>query len=158
MPSKNELVVVLLDVLGFEERIGRFSLEEVHGQYKDLLSIATNKGSHALLNARPVGDGTMVPFIGFINIEKDYFSDTILLWSPFSPAMLKPFLYVCCSFMYETLQAELPIRGAIALGSAIMKRLREPTSDNRKQKQRTSSLNCDSFWSESTKPLYRGFY
>jgi hypothetical protein len=62
----------------------------------------------------------MVPFLGYVDIEQDYFSDTILLWSPFSAATLKPFLLVCCSFMCETLRAELPVRGAIALGTAIM--------------------------------------
>lgn len=62
----------------------------------------------------------MVPFFGFVNIEHDYFSDTIILWSPFTPATLKPFLHICSSFMCETLHAELPVRGAIALGSAIM--------------------------------------
>jgi len=116
----NELLVALFDVLGFGDRIGRFSLDEVHAQYKDLLSIATSKGSHAFFDARPAGDGTMVPFFGFINMEQDYFSDTILLWSPFSPAILRPFLHVCSSFMCETLHAELPVRGAIALGAGIM--------------------------------------
>lgn len=119
-PRGNELVVALFDVLGFEDRIGQLSLEEVHGQYKDLLSIATSKGSHAFLDARPAGDGTVVPFFGHISIEQDYFSDTILLWSPFNPATLKPFLHVCYSFMCETLQAELPVRGAITLGTAVM--------------------------------------
>lgn len=118
--ADDELVVALFDVLGFEDRIGRFSLEEVHGQYRELLSIATSKGSHAFLDARPAGDGTMVPFLGFIDIGQDYFSDTILLWTRFRPATLKPFLHVCSSFMCETLRAELPVRGAIALGQAIM--------------------------------------
>ena len=112
--------MALFDVLGFEDRIGRFTLEEVHGQYKDLLSIAASKGSHAFFDARPAGDGTMVPFFGYIDIEQDYFSDTILLWTPFRPGTLKPFLHVCASFMCETLRAELPVRGAITLGDAVM--------------------------------------
>jgi hypothetical protein len=118
--TDGELVVALFDVLGFEDRIGRFSLEEVHGQYKELLSIAKSKGSHAFFDARPAGDGTMVPFFGYIDIEQEYFSDTILLWTRFRPATLKPFLHVCSSFMCETLRAELPLRGAIALGHAVM--------------------------------------
>src|SRR5690242_7143945 len=114
MVMGNELLVALFDVLGFEDRIGRFSLEEVHGQYKELLAIATSKGSHAFFDARPIGNGSMVPFFGFIKIEQDYFSDTILLWSPFSPSTFRPFLHICSSFMCETLHAELPIRGAVA--------------------------------------------
>lgn len=116
----NELIVAFFDVLGFEDRIGRFSLDEIHDQYKDLLSIATSKGSHAFFDARPAGDGTMVPFFGYINIEQDYFSDTILVWSPLIPATLRPFLHVCSSFMCETLHAELPVRGGLALGNSIM--------------------------------------
>jgi hypothetical protein len=74
-PLGQELVVALFDVLGFEDRLRRFSLEEIHGQYKELISIASTKGSHAFLDARPVGDGTSVPFIGYVEIEQDYFSD-----------------------------------------------------------------------------------
>ena len=68
----------------------------------------------------PAGDGTMVPFLGYIEIGQDYFSDTILLWTRFRPETLKPFLHVCSSFMCETLRAALPVRGAIALGPAVM--------------------------------------
>ena len=117
---ENELLVALFDVLGFKDRIGRLSLDEVHGQYRELLAIATNKGSHAFFDARPVGDGTMVPYFGSIEIMQDYFSDTILLWTPFEPATFKPFLHVCSSFMCETLSAMLPIRGALALGEGVM--------------------------------------
>jgi len=119
-PAGDELVVALFDVLGFEDRIGRFSLEEVHDQYKELLAIASSKGSHAFFDARPVGDGTMVPFFGSIEIGQDYFSDTILMWTRFSPATLKPFLHMCSSLMCETLHAELPLRGAVSIGHAIM--------------------------------------
>ncbi|MBN2209594.1 MAG: hypothetical protein JW759_09910 [Candidatus Coatesbacteria bacterium] len=76
---ESELLVALFDVLGFEDRIGRLSLDAIHSQYKELLSISASKGSHAFLDARPTGDGTMVPYFGFIEIEQDYFSDTILL-------------------------------------------------------------------------------
>jgi hypothetical protein len=115
-----ELVVALFDVLGFEDRVRRSSLEEVHSEYKELLAIATTKASHAFFDARPAGDGTMVPFFGYVEIEQDYFSDTILLWTPLQPATLKPFLHVCSSFMCETLRAELPLRGALAVGRAVM--------------------------------------
>ncbi|MCI0424079.1 MAG: hypothetical protein L0312_33530 [Acidobacteria bacterium] len=77
--SGKELVIALFDVLGFEDRIGRYSLDQVHAQYKALLAIATSKESHVFLDARPAGDGTMVPFFGYASIEHDYFSDTILL-------------------------------------------------------------------------------
>lgn len=120
MSADNELVVALFDVLGFEDRIGRVPLEEIHGQYKELLSIATSKGSHAFLDARPAGDGTMVPYMGYIDIEQDYFSDTILMWTNFRSGTLRPFLHVCSSFVCEALRADFPVRGAIALGNAVM--------------------------------------
>jgi len=118
--AAKELVVALFDVLGFEDRIGSFSLDEVHGQYKDLLSIAAQKGSHAFFDARPAGDGMFVPYFGFIEIEQDFFSDTILMWTRFSTATLGPFLHVCSNFVCEALQAKLPVRGALAMGTAIM--------------------------------------
>jgi len=118
--SDKELVIALFDVVGFEDRVRRFSLEEIHAQYRELLTIASSKGSHTFFDARPAGDGTEVPFFGFIEIEQDYFSDTILLWTKFSSATFNPFLHVCSAFVCEALHAKLPLRGAICLGSAIM--------------------------------------
>jgi hypothetical protein len=115
-----ELVIALFDVLGFEERIRTFSLEQVHGQYKDLLAIASSKGSHAFFDARPASDGTFVPYLGQITVEQDYFSDTILLWTRLSAGTLGPFLRLCSSFVCETLKAGLPMRGALTVGAAIM--------------------------------------
>lgn len=115
-----ELVVALFDVLGFEDRLGRFSLEEIHEQYRELISIASSKSSHAFFDARPAGDGTNVPFFGFVEIEQDYFSDTILLWTRFRSGTFNPFLQMCSHLMCEALRAELPLRGAISLGDAIM--------------------------------------
>ncbi|MBU1627939.1 hypothetical protein KKB18_11270, partial [bacterium] len=117
---ENEFLIALFDVLGFEDRIRSTALDEIHDQYKDLLTIATSNKSHAFFDARPVGNGTMVPFFGFINVDHDFFSDTILIWSPFKLATFNTFLHVCSNFMCETLKAKLPIRGAISLGPAIM--------------------------------------
>lgn len=51
----DELGVALLDVFGAEDRVGRPPLERCQGQYKELLSIATSKRSHAFLGSRPDG-------------------------------------------------------------------------------------------------------
>jgi hypothetical protein len=118
--TDGELVVALFDVLGFGDLVKRFPLEEIHEKYKGLLSIVSSKGSHAFFDARPAGDGTWTPFLGFVDIEHDYFSDTILLWTRFIPATFTYFLHTCSRFMCEALQAELPLRGAITLGTAIM--------------------------------------
>jgi hypothetical protein len=118
--QSQELVVALFDVLGFEDRLGRFPLEQIYAQYRELISIASSKSSHPFLDAWPTGDGTSAPFLGFVEIEQDYFSDTILIWTRFSPRTFSPFLHVCCNFMCEALQAKLPLRGAISIGNAIM--------------------------------------
>jgi len=121
MAEDNEIAVALFDVLGFEDRIRRYSLREVHDQYMNLLRIAKTKGSHAFFDTRPTGDGRMeTPVFGFIEIEQYYFSDTILLWTRFDSVRFRPFLHMCSAFICEALQARLPIRGALALGEAIM--------------------------------------
>lgn len=121
MSERSDIAIALFDVLGFEDRIRRYSLSEVHDQYMNLLRIAKTKGSHAFLDSRPTGDGrTETPFFGYIEIEQDYFSDTILLWTRFDPGRFRPFIHMCSAFICEALQARLPIRGALALGEAIM--------------------------------------
>lgn len=114
-------VVALLDVLGFENRLARVPLAEVHRQYEELLKVAAAKGrGGAFFDARPVGDGTMVPFFGFLDLNYDYFSDTILLWTQFTTPTLMPFVHSCCSLLCSMLLLDLPVRGALALGPAIM--------------------------------------
>jgi hypothetical protein len=120
MSPHGEFVVALFNVLGFGDLIKRFPLEEIHEKYRRLLAIVSSKSSHAFLDARPAGDGTSVPFLGYVEIEHDYFSDTILLWTHSNPATLTYFLHTCARFMCEALQAELPLRGAVTLGTAIM--------------------------------------
>lgn len=118
--ESDELLIALFDVLGFSDRIGRSSLDKIHAQYRDLIAVAARQGSHVFLDARPAGDGTSVPYLGYMQLEQDFFSDTILLWSPYHPEQVIPFLNVCSLFMCETLETGLPLRGAISLGKAVM--------------------------------------
>jgi len=117
----DEFVIALLDVLGFEKRVARTSLEEVHRQYRDLLEVLVAEGrGGAFFDALPAGGSSMVPFFGYLDLNYDYFSDTILLWTSFAVPTLMPFVHSCSSLLCSMLLLELPVRGAVALGPAVM--------------------------------------
>jgi len=123
--EKNRRVVALafFDVLGFSERVGRIGLDAIYRHYDELIKLVQAKaGGRVIVSALPAGDGGMVPVAGFLVVEHAYFSDTILLWAPYHPASSLPFYDLCVEFLCEALMRELPMRGCIAFGEAIMDR------------------------------------
>ncbi|MGZ5435670.1 MAG: hypothetical protein ACXWID_09405 [Pyrinomonadaceae bacterium] len=117
------MVLALFDVLGFSERVRRIGLDAIYRHYDELINLVRAKaGGKVVISALPTGDGGMVPVSGWLLIEHTYFSDTILLWCPYHPAMSIPFFDVCLDFVCEALARELPIRGCISFGEAIMDR------------------------------------
>lgn len=121
--SRAVMALALFDVLGFSERVRRIGLDAVYRHYEELIGIVRAKaGGKMVVSAVPAGDGGMVPAVGWLQIEHAYFSDTILLWCPYQLAM--PFYDVCVEFVCEALARELPVRGCISFGEAIMDRKR----------------------------------
>ncbi len=122
-PRRAVMALVLFDVLGFSERVNRIGLDAMYGHYEDLIRLVkAEAGGKVVVSALPAGDGGMVPVAGWLQIQHAYFSDTILLWCPYHPAMSMPFYDVCLDFVCEALARELPVRGCIAFGEAIMER------------------------------------
>lgn len=122
--SKNTIMALaLFDVLGFSELANRIGLIALYHHYEELIRLVKAKaGGQVVLSALPVEGGGMVPVSGWLLIEGAYFSDTILLWCPYHRAMSLPFFDTCLAFMCEALARELPLRGCIAFGEAIMDR------------------------------------
>jgi hypothetical protein len=49
-----------------------------------------------------------------------YFSDTILLWCPLAPPLVADFVERCRELLCEALVMNIPLRGAITLGDAVL--------------------------------------
>lgn len=123
--SKKHQVIALafFDVLGFSERVRRVGPDAIYAHYDALIKMVQAKaGGRVMVSALPAGDGGMVPVAGWLVIEHAYFSDTVLLWGPYHPASSMPFYDVCVDFLCEALVRELPMRGCLAFGEAIMSR------------------------------------
>ena len=113
-------MLAVFDVLGFSARLERDGLENVVRMYRDLIDRAVLIEAMRCLGARPIGDGTRVPVLFALPVEYAYFSDTILLWVPLEPLFAAPFISRCAALICEALKLGVPLRGAIALGHAVL--------------------------------------
>ena len=121
-PKAIPMIVALLDVLGFSNRIQHDGLAAVHKLYDDLIQKAVFSEGMVCIGVHPMGDGTVCPAVFTFQVGFAYFSDTILLWSPLQHLYPGPFLQRCANLMCEALQVGVPMRGAVALGEAVMHR------------------------------------
>jgi hypothetical protein len=119
---KIPIMLGLFDVLGFSKRLEADGLDNVVALYNHLISETVKKEAKRCLGLK--GDGTgkryMVAFA--LNVRYAYFSDTILLWVPLESLFAAPFIAHCNTFVCEALAMNVPVRGAIALGEAVMHR------------------------------------
>lgn len=121
MPNENPKVVTLFDLLGFSNRVMRDGLPGLLVAYNALLDIVKKHQAGAMLNCGiPVGDGSCAAAFGIFDIEHAYFSDTIVLWCSYNTFCFPPFCHICNVFICEVLEAGLPLRGGISVGSAHM--------------------------------------
>lgn len=120
--NKTLIMVGLFDVLGFSKRLETEGLENTVSLYNDLISTTVKK--EAGWCSRFVNDGTgkYFPALIDLNIRYAYFSDTILLWHTLEKLYAAPFISYCATFVCEALALDVPVRGAIALGEAVMHR------------------------------------
>lgn len=123
--SSQEIVLALFDVLGFSERVRQNGLEVIYKHYEELIKLVQSKaGGRVIVSAVPAGNGGLVPATGYFLVEHTYFSDTVMLWGQYNLATSLPFYDLCIDFFCATLERNLPMRGCIAFGDAIMERER----------------------------------
>jgi hypothetical protein len=120
--NKTPIMLGLFDVLGFSKRLETEGLENTVSLYNNLISTTVKK--EAGWCPRFVNDGTgkYFPALIDLNVRYAYFSDTILLWHPLEKLYAAPFISYCATFVCEALAMGVPVRGAIALGEAVMHR------------------------------------
>lgn len=113
--------IALFDVLGFSELHKKLGTEKLYLIYEQLIDKAiiekTKEGVKFLGATR---EGLFV--VGNLEVRFVYFSDTILLWTPFNEVFFPFFVTICSEFMIDAIDIGLPLRGALTVGDAIMDR------------------------------------
>ena len=115
-------MLALFDVLGFESRLNRMGLDDLSRAYDTLIEVVDSMDGGLVFGPAPSGGGKFHPRFAYITTEQAYFSDTILLWAPFEPFLLRAFCEMCCALICKSIQIGLPVRGALSVGRAIMDR------------------------------------
>jgi hypothetical protein len=114
-----EKIVCLLDVLGFKNLFNKIGLEAIEKKYTELINLVA--ASEYPGTQMAVG-GAYAMFFG--NINYAYFSDTIIFWIDFKrdPRNLQVMIDAMCKLICKSIEIELPLRGAIGIGEAIMQK------------------------------------
>ena len=109
-------LVCLLDVLGFESRLEALGLAGIQAKYSNLIDyVKQQKGG---IDIVPTPDGHVA--VGWLVIGNAYFSDSLLFWTRYSKMALPSFTHCIAEAICFGLEMELPLRGAIAVGEAIL--------------------------------------
>ena len=124
----------LFDVLGFEVQFAKNGLKKMARKYRLLIEAAKRATEQPdIVRAMMPGElpFTFDPGSGYgftsvlvtpAEINHAYFSDTILLWSPYDEFYVEPFFEACVNMVQESLEVGLPLRGAISIGDVIFNR------------------------------------
>jgi hypothetical protein len=114
--TTNLQLVCLLDVLGFESQLRTLGLSGIQAKYTKLIGyVKEQKGG---INVVPTLDGHVA--VGWLVIGNAYFSDSLLFWTRYSEMSLPSFTHCISEAICFGLEMELPLRGAIAVGEAIL--------------------------------------
>lgn len=124
-PEPAPYILALFDVLGFAKHLETLGLARIHDLYKSLIGIALkpyvaeNQWTRVIVR---LSGNLYAPGIFWLPIRYTYFSDSILLWVPYKPEFLQPFLDRVLNMFCAALRLGLPLRGAVAVGTAILHR------------------------------------
>lgn len=109
-------LVCLLDVLGFESLLQHLGLTGLRAKYTSLIDyVKEQKGGVDIV---PTPDGHVA--VGWLVVGSAYFSDTVLFWTKYSKMALPSFTHLVAEAICFGLETELPFRGAIAIGEALL--------------------------------------
>lgn len=118
-PEISRFAFAMFYVLGFSAWVTSAGLQPILDSYHILIERAVmrpnEKGS---LSAVQTPDGALFAVTG--PPHHAYFSDTILLWCPLVPPLVGDFVERCSDLVCEALAMDIPLRGAIALGDAVL--------------------------------------
>ncbi|MGH6848283.1 MAG: hypothetical protein ACREC0_12850 [Methylocella sp.] len=121
-PTKIPIILGFFDVLGFSERVKTEGPDQTAALYERLIKSTLAKEKDRCLGSVPDDKGNRYLVVFSLDVKHAYFSDTIFLWVPLQPMFAGAFVNHCATFVCEALALNVPVRGAIAIGDAIMHR------------------------------------
>lgn len=109
--------VAMFDVLGFREMVKTRPLHIVLGEYEDLITAAQMSARMTEIRTNAAGRA-----IGLVRRRAPHavFSDTLLFWSNDDEDCAWSFFKICGAIAAEALNRQMPLRGGIAFGEAIL--------------------------------------
>lgn len=116
MATSDLQIVCLLDVLGFEGLLARLGLAGLQQKYMVLVDYV--KRQTGGIDVVPTPEGHVA--IGWLVLGNAYFSDSLLFWTNYSKIALPSFTHLVAEAICFGIETELPLRGAIAVGEAIL--------------------------------------
>lgn len=118
-PKERQYLFALFDVLGFKNKHREIGTTKLYQIYKELIDKVTSKDRFSVFQT--VKEPEMAwSMISNMPLNHHYFSDTIILWTPFEPSNISAFCARCADIICESIIMGLPLRGAISHGSAIL--------------------------------------
>ena len=116
MATTDLQIVCLLDVLGFESLLGRLGLAGLQQKYTLLVDYV--KEQTGGIDIVPTPDGHVA--VGWLVLRNAYFSDSLVFWTHYSKIALPSFTHLVSEAICFGIETELPLRGAVAVGEAIL--------------------------------------
>lgn len=118
-PQISRFAFAMFDVLGFSRWVENTCLQEILDSYHSLIEKAVTKPNEkGSLGAVQTPEGALFVVSGPPHYA--YFSDTILLWCPLVPPLIDDFVGRCRDLICEALAMDIPLRGALTLGDAVL--------------------------------------
>lgn len=158
--TTNLKILCLLDVLGFENLFKTAGLMEIADRYEKLTKFVKEQTGGGL-NIAPTPDGFVA--VGYLEIGNAYFSDTLLFWTDYNKMSLPSFTDLISEAICFGLEHDLPLRGAISVGEAILDKnndtyLGQPIIEATRTERNQNWLGASFGPSFSEIPFNQGFY
>jgi len=118
-PKVSRYMFAMFDVLGFSNWVETTDLQTILDTYHLLIErVVTRTNEKGGLSAVQTAEGAVFALTGPPGYA--YFSDTIFLWCPLAPPFVDDFVGRCSSMICEALAMDIPLRGALTLGDAVL--------------------------------------
>lgn len=118
-PEISRFAFAMFDVLGFSGWVKSAGLQTVLDSYHSLIErTVTKPNEKGSLSTVQTPEGALFAVIGPPSYA--HFSDTILLWCPLVPPLVGDFVERCSDLICEALAMDIPLRGALTLGDAVL--------------------------------------
>jgi hypothetical protein len=120
VPEIRRYLLTVFDILGFSAWLERVGLVEVESTYERLIAETVKRDSMRSSSLVRLNATEVASIYGRVPIGHAHFSDTIILWVPLVQHFIGPFMARCADLLCEALQMGVPLRGALAVGKAVL--------------------------------------